>query len=78
MSLLVLVVIVYVSMAITLVVYLSNFPITKIIIIIIILFAKFMVYNRIFPRLVVIIIIASIVLNAIVIAKSVAILLLAS
>ena len=77
MTLLVLVVIVYVSMAITLVVYLSNFPITKIIIIII-LFAKFMVYNRIFPRLVVIIIIASIVLNAIVIAKSVAILLLAS
>ena len=71
MTLLVLVAIVYVSMAITLVVYLSNFPITKIIIIII-LFAKFMVYNRIFPRLVVIIIIVSIVLNAIVIAKSVA------
>ena len=72
MTLLVWVAIVYVSMAITLVVYLSNFPITKIIIIIIILFATFMVYNRIFPRLVVIIIIVRIVLNAIVIAKSVA------
>ena len=66
---------------ITLVVYLTNFPITKIIIIIIIiiiLFAKFMVYNKILPRFVVIIIIASIVPNAIVIAKSVSILLLAS
>ena len=61
---------------ITLVVYLTNFPIT--IIIIIILFAKFMVYNKIFPRFVVIIIIASIVPNAIVIAKSVTVLLLAS
>ena len=61
---------------ITLVVYLTNFPIT--IIIIIILFAKFMVYNKILPRFVVIIIIASIVPSAIVIAKSVTILLLAS
>ena len=62
---------------ITLVVYLTNFPITKIIIVII-LFAKFMVYNKILPRFVVIIIIASIVPNAIVIAKSVTVLLLAS